>query len=70
MLGNDIVIPACVLDHYNHSVESTHFLVQSEFNQNYIISGPEQVLIGCNNTFEEISITSNQVLSKSKNFSI
>ena len=70
MLGSDIVIPGCVLDHYNHPVESTQFLVQSEFNSSYIISGPKQILIGCNNTFEGISITSNQVLSKSTNFSV
>ena len=70
MLGSDIVIPSCVLDHYNHSVESTQFSMQSEFNQNYIISGPMQVLISCNSTFEGISITSNQVLSKSTNFSV
>ena len=69
MLGSDIVIPACVLDHYNNSVESTQFLVQGEFNQNYSISGPEQILIGCN-AFEGISITSNQVLSNSTNFSV
>ena len=69
MLGSDIVIPACVLDHYNHSVESTQFLVQSDNNSSYNISGPKQVLIGCTNTFEGISITSNQILSKSTNFS-
>ena len=70
MLGSDIIIPACVLDHYNHSVESTQFSVQSDNNSNYNISGPKQVLIGCANTFEEISITSNQILSKSTNFSV
>ena len=64
MPGSDIKIPACVLDYYNHSVKSTQFLVQNEVNSSYIISGPEQVLIGCD-TFEGISITSNQVLSKS-----
>ena len=69
MLGSDIIIPACVLDHYNHSVQSTQFSVQSDNNSNYIISGPKQVLIGCNNRFEGISITSNQVLSKSTNVS-
>ena len=69
MLGSDIVIPACVLDHYNHSVQSTQFSVKIDNNSNYIISGPKQVLIVCNNTFEGISITSNQVLSKSTNFS-
>ena len=70
MLGSDIVIPACVLNHYNHSVESTQFLVRSEINQIYIISGPKQILIGCNDTFKGISIISNQVLSKSTNFSV
>ena len=69
MLGSDIVIPACVLDHYNHSVESTQFSVQSDNNSNYNISGPNQILIGCTNTFEGISITSSQILSKSTNFS-
>ena len=44
--------------------------MQSEFNQYYINSGPEQVSIGCNNTFEGISITSNQSLPKLPNFSV
>ena len=69
ILGSDILIPACVLDHYNHSVESTQFLVQGYYSTSYSIIGPKQVLIGCANAFEGISITSNQVLSKSTNFS-
>ena len=69
MLGSEIIIPACVLDHYNHSVESTQFLVQSEFNSSYVISGPEQILIGCN-TFEGITITGNKIVSKSTNLSV
>ena len=70
MLGSGIVIPACVLDHYNHSVESTQFLVKGYYSISYNISGPKQVIIGCANTFEGISITSNQILSKSTNFSV
>ena len=69
MLGSEIIIPACVLDQYNHSVESTQFLVQSEFNSSHVISGPGQVLIGCN-TFEGITITGNQIVSKSTNLSV
>ena len=69
MLGSDIIIPACVFNHYNHSVESTQFLLQSEYNSSYNISGPEQVLIGCN-TFKGISILGDQVSSDSTNFSI
>ena len=69
MLGSDIIIPACVFNHYNHSVESTQFLLQSEYNSSYDINGPEQVLIDCN-TFKGISILGNQVSSDSTNFSI
>ena len=69
MLGSDIVIPACVFDHYNHSVESTQFLVQNESNSSYDIIGSREVLIGCN-TFEGISILGDQVLSKSTNLSV
>ena len=44
--------------------------MQSEFSQYYSNSGPEQVLIGCINIFEGISITSNQSLPKLPNFSV
>ena len=70
MPGSDIVISACVLDYYNHSVESTPFLVQSEVNPNYLVSGPEQVLIGCNGAFQGISILSNISLLKLTNLSV
>ena len=69
MLGSDIVIPACVFDHYNHSVEPTQFLIQSESNSSYNISGSQQVLIGCNK-FKGISILGNQVSSNSTNISL
>ena len=69
MLGSDILIPACVLDYYNHFVDSTQFLVQSEFNPYYYISGPKQVLISCN-TFQGINVMGSKVVSKSINLSI
>ena len=69
MLGSDIIIPVCVLDHYNNSVESTQFLVQSESNSTYSIGHPEEVLIGCN-TFEGINIKGDQVLYNSTNLSV
>ena len=69
MLGSDIVIPASVIDYYNHSIEPTQFLVQSKYNSSYIISGPRQVLIG-GDTFEGISIIGSQVQSKSTNLSV
>ena len=71
MLGKPIIIPAFVLDYYNQTVDSLHFLVRSdhEIYPNYFISGPKHVLIS-SNTFEGISIIGNQSLSKSTNFSL
>ena len=62
MLGKPIVIPACVVDYYNQSVDSLQFLVQSETNLNYSLSGPTYVLISCD-TFEGINIIGNQSLA-------
>ena len=70
MLGTEIVLPACVVDYYNQSIDSTHFLVQGETYSNYFFSGPKQIFISCDDTFEGISILGNQRLSQSVNFSI
>ena len=69
MLGMKFVVPACVFDYYNHSVYNTQFLLQSEINPNYFITGPTQVLISCD-AFEGFSIIGNQSVTKSMNFSI
>ena len=69
MLGREIVIPACVLDHYNHSIDSAQFLIHSEINPSYFISGPKHVVIS--DTFEGITIMANQtILKTSTNFLI
>ena len=69
MLGTEIAIPACVLDYYNHSVESTQFLLQGDIRSNYYIRGPKQVLMSCD-VFKGISIMGNLILARSINFSI
>ena len=72
MLGTEIVVPACVLDYYNQSLDSTQFLVQSSkvhSNYNYFVSGPKQILISCD-MFKGIRIMGNHSISKSVNFSI
>ena len=70
MLGTEIVLPVCLLDYYNQSVDSIHFLVnETNSNYNYSIEGPKQVLISCD-TFEGISIIGNQSLTKPTNFSL
>ena len=73
MLGSEIVIPVCLLDYYNQSVDSIQFLIQSDINTNYsidgAINGAKHVVISCD-TFTGISIIGNHSLSKSTNFSI
>ena len=70
MLGSEIILPACVLDYYNNKInDSTQFLVDDKIHQNYTIVGPTKILISCD-TFQGLSITSNEVLAISKNLSI
>ena len=70
MLGREIMLPACVLDYYNNEInDSTQFLLEDKIHQNYTIVGPTKILISCN-TFRGLSITSYEVLTTSKNYSV
>ena len=68
MLGREIVISACVLDYYDQPVDLAQFLVQSEINPKYLISGPKNVLIACD-AFQGISIIGSKI-SNLTNFSV
>ena len=69
MVGEKFNVHVCVLDYCNQHADPTQFLVQGDYNQNYFINGPNQVLLSCG-TNQEISITGNEILSKSLNYSI
>ena len=69
MLGTEIVVPTCVYNYYNYSVNSTQFLVQPKIYPNYFFNGPNEVLLSCNE-LKGISITGNQTVSKPTHFSI
>ena len=70
MFGQDIVVPACVLDYYYQKpVDTTQFLVHGEINQHLFTRGPNEVLISCD-TFKGISIIGNESLSRSTNYTI
>ena len=69
MLGTELVVPMCVYNYYNHTVNSTQFLVQPEIYLNYHFNGPNEVLLSCNE-LKGISITGNQIFSKPTHFSI
>ena len=68
MLGQEIVIDACVLNRFDRSSNATQFVVNGGNQQHQIRDGPNVVLISCD-TFRGIRIIGNEVSSAS-NFSM
>ena len=61
MLGQEIIINACVLDYYNQPAGSMQFELSSE-DQDHHINGSDNVLISCT-VFEGVSIIGEKVLN-------
>ena len=61
MLGQEIVIDACVLDYYGNPAGTTLFLVTGE-NLNHRINGPQYVLVSCK-VFQGISVIGKKISS-------
>ena len=70
MLGQEITIPACVLDYYNRPAEVTLFTIIGEDHQNYYVYGSQYILISCNHSIEGNSIIGNQTIISSLNYSM
>ena len=68
MLGEEINVPATVLDYFNHSSYNAQFLLRAAFHQNYSISGSKEFLLS-NGSLSGISITGNESLTKSLSYS-
>ena len=62
MLGQEILIDACMYDYYDRSTSTAEFLITSADNQDYYISGSKYIFITCNHTFQGISIIGNSIL--------
>ena len=69
MLGQEIAIPACLLDYYNRPAEVTQFTIIGGNHQNYYVYGSQYILISCNHSLEGISIIGNQTIISSLNYS-
>ena len=69
MLGQEINIPACVLDYYDQPADATQFLLHNTSYQNYIFNGSTQILLSCDIPLQGISIIGNKSLSESLNYS-
>ena len=65
MLGQEIIINACVLDYYNQPAESTQFVL-SITEQDYHIIGSDNVLISCTAAFEGVRIKGERVFEETK----
>ena len=63
MLGQEITIPACLLDYYNRPAEATQFRIIGEHHQNYYVYGSQYILISCNHSIEGISVIGNKTIS-------
>ena len=63
MLGQEIIIYACLLDYYNQPAEATQFKVISEIYKLFFVHGSEFTSISCNHTIEGISIIGNKPIS-------
>ena len=63
MLGQEIIIYPCLLDHYNKPAEVTQFRIIGDNNQNFSLYGLEYTSISCNHTVEGINIVGNKTIS-------
>ena len=63
MLGQEILIYPCLLDHYNNPAEVTQFRIIGENNHNYSVHGSEYRKISCNNAIEGIRIIGNKTIT-------
>ena len=65
MLGQEIAIPACLLDYCNRPAEATQFRTIGNDHQNYSIYGSPYTSVSCNHSIEGISIIGNEAISGS-----
>ena len=69
MLGEEINIPACLYDYFNHSTYQARFYLHDVLYQNYSMSGSTVFLLSCGSV-SDISIICNKSLTKPLNYSI
>ena len=58
MLGQQIVLDACMYDYYGHPADAARFLINGDNTQGYSL-GSSNTLISCNRTFELVNIHGN-----------
>ena len=69
MLGQKILLDACMYDYYDHPVEVALFLISGTSNQGYYLYS-NNTLITCNHTLELVSIYGNESIQSNYSISI
>ena len=69
MLGEEINIPACLYDYFNHSTYQARFYLHDVLYQNYSIRGSIEFLLSCG-SIPAISIIGNKSLTQPLNYSM
>ena len=62
MLGQEILIDACMYDYFDQPSDAARFLVEDAGEEKYYIPGSKYVLISCNNSFKGIELIGNDTL--------
>ena len=70
MLGQAIMLNACLFDYYNQPSETAQFLVTGIINQDFKISSSKYISISCNHVTQGITITGDLNENNSYNYSI
>ena len=71
MLGEEVLVSACMYDYYDRPSDDARFVVTSSNNQDYYIPGAKDVIVSCNNTLQGITLNGNNILpASSSNYSM
>ena len=65
MLGEEVLVGACMYDYYDRPSNDAQFVVTGSNNRDYYIPGSKDVIVSCNNTMQGITLNGNSILPTS-----
>ena len=71
MLGEEVLVGACMYDYYDRPSDDARFVVMGSDSKDYYIPGSKDVIVSCNNTIRGITLNENNILpASSSNYSM
>ena len=61
MLGEEVLVEACMYDYYNRPSDDARFEVAGSNNQDYYTPGSKYILVSCNSTIQGVSLYGNTI---------